>query len=223
VEKNRLTLLRLITQRHRELQGLRALVIMAACLMAYWSQPYMKLLRYSGSVGVMLGLIGTVLPWIIVASLTPLLNRYYQRRFGRVLTTAQQRWGQAGAVVLLVGAAWFDLATVGRAGPSAVLIAGAAIALHVVVRDWPWRAYHLVAALACGLGAWLTATLPAMRIESDQDVLRISLSILLLSNFVPAWLDHRLLATALPFNPAAGADEDEVLAPEEGTNHARPV
>ena len=199
------SLLRLLTRRFRELQGLRHVVVLITVLAMIWSQPYLKLLRYAGPVQAAVGLIVSVLPCLFVVGATRWFDDRYRRQFGRVDARAANL-EEVTRLVLIGGALWIDFVRT-TARPSAVLIAGAVLALHVVVRDWPWRAHHLIAAVSCALGAWVTATVPARAIAGRPEVLQIALTIVLLSGLVPAWLDHRLLVRTLQTAPSAGEEQ----------------
>ena len=205
--------IRFVTRRYQDLQGLRQLVILPACLLAFWSQPYVKLLRYDGPVAAGVGLLASLVPLLIVVWTRPLLDRYYRRRFGCVAADRQQRWLDVGpAAALLVTGLWIDMSRLGTSAPSAVLIAGTLLGLHVTIRDWPWRAHHLIPAIGCAIGASATAMVPAMRVDNLQEMLRSPFTILMVSNIVAAYLDHRLLVRTLP--PNSGDDaEIEAAAP----------
>ena len=204
--------IRFVTRRFAELNGLRQLVVVPACLLSFWAPPYVEHLGYAGPTGVFLGLLAAIGPFVIVVVSRPLLDRYYRERFGSVATDFRQRFlDLAPGAFLLVAAVWIDMATLKTTAPSAVLVVGAILATQVTVRDWPWRAHYLFTAIICGAGAWMTAGVPAMSIDNLQDLLRISLSILLLAHVVPAWLDHRLLVRALPQNPEASEAAADVL------------
>jgi hypothetical protein len=195
--------IRFVAQRFRSLQGLRHLVVIPAVLAAFWMQPYLKLLRYAGPEGAILGLLATVAPFMIVLAVRPLLDRYYSRRFGIVAADLEIEWPALlpDAVLVIVG---FLLDTWLKAhGPSALLIAGTLVALHVTIRDWPWRWYYLVPAGVCAVGVWLTATVPEMRDGTAPGAIKIPMTILLLPLLLTAVMDHRLLTRSLPHNPDA--------------------
>jgi hypothetical protein len=202
------SLVRLVTRRFAELQGLRHAVVVVTVLALVWSQPYLKLLRYAGPGPAILGLLLSVLPCAVVLAARHWFNQHYRRRFGRVDVT-ETNLDALASLALFGVALWIDAARA-TARPSAVLVAGALTALHVVMRDWPWRTHHLFAAVSCSLAAWLTAAVPTFAISGSQDVLRIALTIVLLSSLVPAWLDHRLLVRTLGRPP--GTNQETVRA-----------
>jgi hypothetical protein len=196
--------IRFVAQRFRALQGLRHLVVIPAVLTAFWMQPYLKLLRYAGPEGAILGLLGTLAPFLVVVAVRPLLDRYYSRRFGMVDTDLENEWPALlpDAVLLALGFL-LDMTWLKAHSPSALLIAGTLVSLHVTIRDWPWRGYYLVPAVVCAIGAGLTVIGPTLRTGGVPDALRIPLTILLVPHLLTAVLDHRQLMRALPHNPDA--------------------
>jgi hypothetical protein len=196
--------IRFVAQRFRSLQGLRHLVVIPAVLAAFWMQPYLKLLRYAGPEGAILGLLGTLTPFLIVVAVRPLLDRYYSRRFGTVDTDLENEWPALlpDAVLLALGFL-LDMTWLKTHSPSAILIAGTLVSLHVTIRDWPWRRYYLVPAVVCAIGVWLTATVPEMRDATVPGALKTPMTILLLPLLLTAVMDHRLLTRSLPHNPDA--------------------
>jgi hypothetical protein len=198
--------IRFVTTRYPELQGLHQLVIVPACLIAFWSRPFIESLRDTGSFPA--GLFLSFAPWLLVLAARPFLNRYYAERFGKV-GGARGQWSaeKVGWMALILAGLWIDLATFGSAKPSAVLVVGAVIALHIVWRDWPWRSYYLPTAIACAAAAWLTAASPAFRIDNVDALLRVSFTIMISAHAAAGLFDHRLLLRTLPLNPDARAHE----------------
>src|SRR5687768_6895616 len=173
--------IRLVTRRYQEMQGLRQLLLLPCCLVAFWSRPYVDLLYDVGTVkAVITGLALQIGPWLIVLAARPFLDRYYRARFGSV-TNDLSRWSadKIGWTVLILGGFAIDMATFGAAKPSATLVAGSLVALHVAWRDWPLRGYSLAAAIACGVGAWLTAASPMFRVDDLNRLIRIPFTILM--------------------------------------------
>jgi hypothetical protein len=208
MDETDLARIRFVTARHRELQGLRQLMLTTACLASFWSRPYIEALRALGSIDAISGLILLILPFVAVIAARPALNRYYARRFGTVARSAGGGSGDPiGWTVLFIGGLAIDVATLDSGRPIGVLTAGGVIALHIVVRDWPWRAHHLGTALICGCAVFLIATEPGFRVDSADELRRGPLSILFGLQFVSGLLDHRLLLRTLPLNPDAQATE----------------
>lgn len=199
--------IRLVTSRYQEMQGLRQLMLLPCCLTAFWSRPYIESLHDAGTLQAVAGFFLQVAPWLVVLAARPFLDRYYKARFGSV-STGLSRWSveMLGWAVLILAGFVIDMSTRGQAKPSALLVAGTLIALHVAWRDWPWRGYSLAAALACAVGAWLTAASPMFRVDDLDALLRVPLTIFMCAHTVTAWFDHRLLLRTLPPNPEASTE-----------------
>ena len=198
--------IRFVARRYPELQGLRLLILMPTLVAVFWAHPYIRLLRYAGPVEAFIGLVASVLPLLVAMASREYFNEYYGDRFGRISAAAEHRakdWGPP--VLLLFTGISLEASGPGTGAPSFVLIAAALIALHITVRDWPFRAHYLPAAVACGVAAWLPAAIPAMRADNLPDIARISISLALALFVVPAYFDHRLLVRTLPSNPDAAA------------------
>jgi hypothetical protein len=200
--------IRFVARRYPELQGLRLLVLAPTLVAAVWAQPYIRLLRYAGPLEAFVGLVASVAPLLIAMASRAYLDAYYKDRFGNVATTTEHRakdWGPP-MLLLFVGIS-LDLSGPSPGAPSFVLIAASLIALHITVRDWPFRRHYLPAAVACGLAAWLPAAMPAIRVDSLPDIARNSISLALVFFVAPAYLDHRFLQRTLPRNPDAALEE----------------
>ena len=139
--------IRFVTSRYHELQGLRQLVILPACLMRSGRGPICGIAARHGSVGSRGGV--RPLSRAVAASSprpTTCSTATTAQRFGSVATGPSCRsatWSVRG------GAArrwlWPSICRVLASGQAAARCSSALalIALHIVVRDWPWRAYHL--------------------------------------------------------------------------------
>ena len=200
--------IRFVTSRYHDLQGLRGLAHLAACLSVFWSRPYVELLRYSGPIPAVVGVFLSVAPWILLLAVRPVFDRYYSERFGTVAAGLRQ-WSpdKLGWAVLLMAGVGIDMSALGSARPSATLVAGALIALHIVWRDWPWRPAYLGTAIACTVAVWLTAVSPTFRIDDLDALLRVSVTIVIGTHVAAGVFDHRLLVRSLPRNSHALADE----------------
>ncbi len=189
------------------MQGLRQLAILPATLIYFWSRPYVESLRELGSTQAAAGFVLSVVPWLLVLTAHPLMDRYYAGRFGSVAGGVRQ-WSadKIGWTVLIVGGLWFDVSTYESAKPSGLLVAGALIAVHILWRDWPWRSFYLVPAIGCAAAAGLTASTAAFRVNDLDAVLQGPFTIMLGTHAVAAFFDHRLLLRTLPRNPEAHAD-----------------
>src|SRR5688500_761153 len=159
--------IRFVARRYPELQGLRLIILMPTLVAIFWAQPYIRLLRYAGPVEAFIGLVASVLPLLVAMASREYFNEYYGKRFGRIAAAADHRakaWGPP--VLLLFTGRSVEAGGPGTDAPSFVLIAGALIALHITVRDWPFRAHYRPAAVACGVAAWLPTAIPAMRVDN---------------------------------------------------------
>ena len=208
MEERDLARIRFVSLRYRELQGLRQVAIVLACLFSFWARPYVEGLRYFGGFQAVIGFFLAVLPLVIMLTAHPLLDRYYARRFGSVAGNSSW-WSRdvVGWTVLLVGGAVIDIETYRQTEPIAFLIAGALVAVHIVLRDWPWRAHHLFTAGLCAIGAWLVAFEPAVQVTSLDQLVRGPFSMMLAAHLAGACFDHRLLVRTLPLNPDARGEE----------------
>ena len=190
--------IRLVTTRYRELQGLRTVAAVAACVPLFWLQPYIRLLRYMGSAEAVAGLLLSVAPAVLITTAHPLLNRYYARRFGSVAPQGSgvnlQMWLWAA---VLFASLWLDSSRLGTGSPSAFLIAAALWSINIAVRDWPWRGHYVVPAVICGAATWSIAGIPALQAPDLETYARIPVSVGLVACGAAAILDHRLLVTTL--------------------------
>lgn len=196
--------IRLVTLRYQELQGLRTVVTVPACLAAFWTRPFVEMLHDLGSVYAGAGFVVSLLPFVAILASRPVLDRYYASRFGSV-ASGFGGWpaDRIAWTVLLVAAVWLDWSTLGSSNPSAIFVAGALIALHVVWRDWPLRSYYLITAVVCVAGAGLMAIIPAFRVDSLDALLRFPFSVVMAAHAIAAVFDHRLLLRTLPRHPEA--------------------
>jgi hypothetical protein len=204
--------IRFVTRRFGELQGLRLILVMILAGAAFWAQPHVGPLRYSGPGWAVAGFVASVLPFAIVLLARPILDRYYRNRFGSVAGGEQRRLEMLPPLVVLVVGIALDARNMGSGAPSATLIAAALIALHIIIRDWPYRGYYLIAAIGCAVAAPLPALVPAMHVDAASD-LRIPYTVLFALYAVPALLDHRLLTKVLPTNPEAASTEMQDAEP----------
>jgi hypothetical protein len=190
--------IKFVTARYRDLQGLRHLAIVPLCLLLFWLQPYLKLLRYMGPWEAMAGLLLSVSPCLLIYPAHHLLDLYYARRFGTVGSSVLARWDAVAQAVLVVAGVMVD--SWGNSGVSATLIAIALVSLQIAFRDWPWRLHHLIVTVLC-IAAAVTFDFRAARASDPAAFLRIPLTIGLCAYSLAAYLDHRLLANVMLRNP----------------------
>jgi hypothetical protein len=180
----RLTLIRFMTARQSDLQGLRngAFAISVIAMMAV-----IVSIRPARS---MLNALIVVAMWTAVAEgSTRLVDWWYASRYGRV-SAAESRRGTSARMLMGLGAAvdltpWFPVA-----GYSAFVFVVAAYGAWITFRDFPWRGYHLALVALPGLA-------PVVHTGTS------------LAHFVPAYaaalaalaivglLDHRLLRVSV--------------------------
>src|SRR5215203_2814147 len=113
--------IRFVTARYRDLQGFRRLAIVPSCLLMFWLQPYIKLLRYMGPWEAVAGLFLSVAPWLLIYPAHHLLDLYYARRFGNVGSAVLARGETVAQAVVVVAGVLIDWW--GSSGVSATLIA----------------------------------------------------------------------------------------------------
>ena len=148
---SRLALIRFVTSRQNDLQGLRDAAFAVGALAAL---GLMRLL--SGGVGDAPAWVGPLLlvaAWSVASTGSALwVDRWYAARYGRVdasrrglneSTTAQMLMGLGAALDLTP---WFPYA-----GISAFVLVAALHGTWVAVRDFPWRGYYLLSVALIGL------------------------------------------------------------------------
>ena len=207
MDESGLARIRLVTRRYRELQGLHGFATMAVLIGSFWAQPYLRLLGQLGKWEATAAFVLMAVPWMSIAAAHALLSQYYARRFGHVAVDpglASYRDQIAWAVLLGAGA-WLDLARVPSTPPIAALAAGAGIALHITVRDWPFRAYHIAVAAVCAVGAVLIAA-GVVVVRNADELLQRPISLMLAAQLIASALDHHLLSRTLFLHPDARAE-----------------
>lgn len=204
---HQLRAIRLVTERYRELQGLRLVlggVSLAGCFGAFalMGAP-------GGAIGqaiVSAVMIGISFPGIW------LTDRYYATRFGRVVRREGRDWTPW---VSLIGIAFGSSAlntwslALGPVAFVAVIIPAAA--LWVSVRDWPLRGYHVFAALAACGALWFVFATPA----AERWLAEALAMVVVGAVYIPiGFLDHRLLTTVMPKRDALEDDATRSSAPD---------
>jgi hypothetical protein len=179
----RLATIRLVTENFRELQGLRLVGLGAvnALVFSGW------LLLGTETSGTLAWL--ALLACLAQSFLTAGLNRYYESRFGVVEGSA---WNTK--VVFGVGVLAALILALHRPSFAAVFVPFAVLHLWSVVRDFPHRSYHLIA--AAGAFAAIAIAASADPLGADRS-LALALLIHGLSVIMPGLLDHRLLVRTM--------------------------
>jgi hypothetical protein len=204
--------IRYVSRHFESLQGLRWLAAILAALPMVWLFPLIDsdplspvtYLQRLGVWAVLLFLLG----WA-----GHRVGAYYADRFGTLLDDNREERMLPWA--LLFGAAIVADSVqvgVGVEGPSAVLLATAALGLWRAARGWPWRAHQLILA-AVMVGALVALPLPGPQGDHKQYVQQ-AMTLWLVTVGVCALLDHRLLVRTLRPSPNTAGD-DERLTPEE--------
>ena len=179
---------RFVTERYEQLQGLRIVSIglsFAACFGTY---------VLAGGPGGDWGLIAAIAAaFVAVAGGMILCDRYYRARFGRVMRSPAGEGNLWVPITVSVGT------TIGgkllHTSPATIAVAiNAAWALWIGIRDWPFRAHHLLGAAGCG--ATVAALLSLPRPHRDMDA-AIGFALLGVVYVLIGFLDHRLLTSVM--------------------------
>ena len=177
-----LATIRLVTENFRELQGLRLAGPGAVNTLAFsgWLllAPDPETLNW-------LPLVLCMIQGFLISG----LNRYYESRFGVVEGGA---WNLR--VVFGAGVIAALILALHRPSFGALFVPFAAVHLWSVVRDFPHRSYHLIA--AAGAFAAIAIAASSDPLGSDRSV-ALALLIHGLSAIVPGLLDHRLLVRTM--------------------------
>ena len=186
---------RLVTERYRDLQGLR--VVIAGAMLAATSAGL--LIVDAGQRAVLIGLIVT---FVAMIPCMWLVDRYYTAKFGRIVGRVSPiaRWWLLGAMTLsamLTGNAFGPGQLVG------LFVICAAAACWVTIRDWPLRVYHLLGFAAVAFGASIQVA--SLHSDSQPRAQAIAFLALALAYIPVGLLDHRLLTAVMrPRDAEAG-------------------
>ena len=159
--QERLERIRLLSKRFYELQGLR--VALAGAMLTLVVGSYLTLApepSNNGAVAAMLLSFVLIVPGVLS------LNRYYATRFGRQVVSPPRHprwlvfiWFAYMVVAWTLNARFPEI----PAGAPTLWTVGFA-SIWLAVRDWPWRAYYLLATAAVASGfiasAPMTGALP---------------------------------------------------------------
>ena len=186
MDRQHLDRVRLLSARFHELQGLR--VALAGACMALVVGGYVIAIPEPTNNGAIVAMMVSFVP---VVAVMPRLNRYYSTTFGRQVWSPPRKW----KVSFLIGyfcVAWSLNAAIPEipAGGPTVLIVGL-FSLWVAFRDWPWRAYYLIATVAVASG--LAASAPIGGLLAPNMTLGVMFPVLGSSMVAIGLLDHFLL------------------------------
>ncbi len=185
--EHKLETIRLVTERYRDLQGLR--LVFAGAMVASTSGGL--LIAQAGQRAVLIALIVT---FVAMLPCMWLVDRYYTGKFGRIVGRASPIAGW-----WLLGAMSLSAVLTGKPfGPGQVaglFLIGAATALWIAIHDWPLRAYHLLGCAAVAFGAAIQLT----SLQSDflPRAQAIAFFALGLAYIPVGFLDHRLLTSVM--------------------------
>ena len=184
----------LVTERYRDLQGLRV-AIAGAMLAAVCG--VMLLAAPQASQRMVLRTI--IVTFLAMFPLQWALDRYYEARFGRIVVGPVSR---IAGLWLIAAMILTGIVTGSAFGPAQIAVTfaiAAAAALFIAIRDWPRRGYHLVGAAATAYGAAIQfAALSSPTLPRTQLIAFLVLGL----TYVPiGLLDHRLLASVMRAQP----------------------
>ena len=196
----RLRSIRLVTERYRDLQGLRMVSVGLAFISCFGT------LALLGAPGGTAGLtIAAVAAIALGAPGVWLAERYYVRRFGRVVQDARHDWTTWRVVAFSASSSllnnWLGV------GPMtfALTIVGP-LSLWVAIRDWPLRWYYVLSTMVCAGAFWLViGTAPEGRPMAEA----LAMILLGIVSIPIGWLDHRLLTAVMPAATRSSAPDTE--------------
>lgn len=186
--EERLERIRLLSRRFHELQGLR--VALAGAMLALVVGGYLTLAPEPSNNGAIAAM---GLSFVLIVPGVFSLNRYYATRFGRQVVSPPRHPGR----LLFIWSAYMVVAWILHArypeipagAPTLSVVAFASIWL--AIRDWPWRAYYLLATVAVSIG--FIASAPITGALAPNMTVGV-LFLLLGASMVPiGLLDHLLL------------------------------
>ena len=205
--------IRLVTERYRELQGLRLVLVGLALFGCFGA--FALLGAPGGTTGqavVSVTMIAVSFPGMWLA------DRYYAGRFGRVVRGERRDRSMWPLVTFTVGSSvlnnWLSV------GPLTFAVAFLApMALWIAIRDWPLRAHHFLAAFAASVALWVVFTTPL----AERPLAEALAMVIIGAVSIPVGvLDHRLLTRVMPKRSAEeeGATRSSAPDTERSTDRA---
>jgi hypothetical protein len=188
MNQDRLDRIRLLSRRFHELQGLR--VAFAGAMLALVIGGYFALAPEPSNNGA----IAALGVWFVLTVPGVLsLNRYYATRFGRQVVSPPRNswrlvllWFICGFVAPFLNASF---PAIPAGGPTLGVVAVASVWLSI--RDWPWRAYYLLATAAVSIG--FIASAPISGVLAPNLTLVVMFLLVGASMVAIGLLDHLLL------------------------------
>lgn len=147
--QERLERIRLLSRRFHELQGLR--VAVAGATITLCVGVYLALAPEPSNNG---AIAAVMLSFVLIVPGVFSLNRYYATNYGRQVMSPPRHpkrllliWF---AYMVVTGTLNARIPEIPAGAPTLAVVAFASIWLSI--RDWPWRAYYLLAPIAVGSG-----------------------------------------------------------------------
>jgi hypothetical protein len=182
--------IRFVAGRFGSLQGLRGAVVGGAYVAAFAATVLIG--GWPPNEDIVWIALGSAVIVMVVVMLR--LDRLYVSRFGRARGTGRMSWGHVlvGALMLAMAA---DRSLTPPGTPSTFFLTCGVVSVAVAIRDFPYRADHLIDALACVVAAVVFGRLNAA--HGFTTAFATGLAILGAAMVVSGLFDHRILSTTL--------------------------
>jgi hypothetical protein len=202
---NDVALVRLVTRRHRELQGLRTIADAGVMILI---GAGLSLRTYTALAFIVDFVALCGYGWLWWKWTRHTIGAYYASRVGRV---AVRGWGLPVTVTTMValqfGAICIDLRVARWASVALFAMMLVAVPAWYVVRDWPYRIHWLLPTAAAGIA---TASFAKVVNHEDATLWWGEFALLIgTALLIAGWFDHRLLLrTMTPRESTAHAGND---------------
>ena len=209
MNQDRLERIRLLSRRFHELQGLR--VALAGATITLCVGAYLTLAAEPSNNG---AIAAVMLSFLLIVPGVFSLNRYYATRFGRQVMSGPRHprrlllfWF---VYMVVTGTLNARIPEIPAGAPTLAVVAFASTWL--AVRDWPWRAYYLLATVAVGTG--FIASAPITGVLAPNMTIAV-ISLLFSASMVAiGLLDHLLLVRLM--KDARGSETAGVAETSDG-------
>jgi len=188
MNQERLERIRLLSRRFRELQGLR--IALAGAVLVLVLGGYLITTPKPSNNGAMMAV---AVSFVVIVPGVWSLNRYYAAKFGRQVSSPRPKsWRLSLAWFVYFFVASTLNAKFPEIPPGTPTLAVVGVAsIWLAIRDWPWRAYYLLATAAVAMG--FIASAPVTGILEPGMTLAV-MFLLVGASMVPIGvLDHLLL------------------------------
>ena len=204
-------LIRLVTGRYRDLQGL-ATVADAACLLLFGAVGYLNQSGWIDRSGLLLIVIGLAYVWARFTVIRRWIDAYYASRFGRVHWSLGRPFSFPVYLQgIVLSPNLVDMGVPVPARVAIVLLVLGGLPGWIVVRDWPYRAHWLLPVVA---GVVVAAMLSGITThELAKDWLLRALLACGASLALAGLLDHLLLVKTLHPGPSGQHERLPVQTP----------